>query len=71
MFKDKRLGLALIFIGVLANNFVYLVDLFDEALQPGMIYLGSRAIAGVVVSVVVIAIGVIILWRSQTRGATE
>ena len=27
MLKDKRLGLALIIIGVLANNYVYLHDL--------------------------------------------
>ena len=73
MFKDKRLGLALIIIGVLANNFVYLNDIFYEVIQgrPGWIFFGWLAATGAVVAVVVIAIGVIIIWRSQARGGTE
>ena len=78
MLKDKRLGLALIIAGVFANNFVYLNDIFYEAIQgrPGPIYshwifFGWLAATGTVVAVIVIAIGVIILWRSQARGDTE
>ena len=73
MLKDKRLGLALIIIGVLANNYVYLNDLIlsQHVDQPGWIYLGPLGMIGAVVAVVVIAIGVIILWRSQARGGTE
>ena len=73
MFKDKRLGLALIIIGVLANNYVYLNDLIlaKHPELPNIIYFGELAMIGAVVAVVVIAIGVIILWRSQARGGTE
>ncbi len=75
MLKDKRLGLALIIIGVLANNYVYLNDIFlakyvDRQMQ-NWIFFGQYAIIGAVVAVVVIAIGVIIFWRSQARGGTE
>ncbi len=68
MLKDKRLGLALIIIGVLANNYVYLHDLvvgMDEIL------LGSNAVIGIIVTLVVIAGGVVILLRSQPSGAAE
>ncbi len=73
MLKDKRLGLALIIIGVLANNYVYLNDLILAKYvdRPDWILFGPLGVAGAVVAVVVIAIGVIILWRSQARGGTE
>ncbi len=68
MLKDKRLGLALIIIGVLANNYVYLHDLvvgMDEIL------LGSNAVIGIIVTLVVIAAGMVILLRSQATDAGE
>ncbi len=57
MLKDKRLGLALIIVGVLANNYVYLHDRMDAILLGGVI--------GIIVTLVVIAIGIVILLRSQ------
>ena len=39
MLKDKRLGLVLIIIGVLANNYVYLHDLILDK-HEGLINLG-------------------------------
>ena len=73
MLKDKRLGLALIIIGVLANNYVYLNDLILAKYvdQANWIFFGQLAVIGAIVAVVVIAIGVIILWRSQARDGTE
>ncbi len=68
MLEDKRLGLALIIIGVLANNYVYLHDLvvgMDEIL------LGSNAVIGIIVTLVVIAAGMVILLRSQASDAGE
>ncbi len=68
MLEDKRLGLALIIIGVLANNYVYLHDLvvgMDEIL------LGSNAVIGIIVTLVVIAAGMVILLRSQATDAGE
>ncbi len=41
MLKDKRLGLALIIVGVLANNYVYLHDLILDK-HEGAILLGLR-----------------------------
>ncbi len=70
MLQDKRLGPALIIIGVLANNYVYLHDLiFDK--HEGVIRLGPSAWFGIVATLIVIAAGVAILLRSQASGAAE
>ncbi len=68
MLKDKRLGLALIIIGILANNYVYLHDL---VVGMDAILLGPRGVIGIIVTLVVIATGMVILLRSQASGTTE
>ncbi len=68
MLKDKRLGLALIIIGVLANNYVYLHDL---VVGMDAILLGPRGVIGIIVTLVVIATGMVILLRSQASDAGE
>ncbi len=68
MLKDKRSGLALIIVGVLANNYVYLHDL---VVGMDAILLGPRGVIGIVVTLIVIAGGVVILLRSQASGAVE
>ncbi len=68
MLEDKRLGLALIIIGVLANNYVYLHDL---VVGMDAILIGPRGVIGIIVTLVVIAIGMVILLRSQTSDAGE
>ncbi len=70
MLKNKKLGLVLIIIGVLANNYVYLNDLILDK-HEGAILLGPRAWIGIVVTGIVIAIGMVILLRSQESGAAE
>ncbi len=70
MLKDKRLGLALIIGGVLANNYVYLHDLILDK-HEGTILLGQRGWIGIVVTLIVIAGGAVILLRSQASGAVE
>ncbi len=70
MLKDKRLGLALIIVGVLANNYVYLHDLVLDK-HEGAILLGWPSWVGIVVTLIVIAGGVVILLRSQASGAAE
>ncbi len=70
MLKDKRLGLALIIVGVLANNYVYLHDLILDK-HEGAILLGWISGVGVIVTYVVIAIGVVILLRAQASDASE
>ena len=68
MLKDKRLGLALIIIGVLANNYIYLHDL---VVGMQAIHLGPKGVTGIIVTLVVIAIGMVILLRSQASDASE
>ncbi len=70
MLKDKRLGLALIIVGVLANNYVYLHDLILDK-HEGAILLGPRGWIGIVVTLIVVAGGVVVLLRSQASGAAE
>ncbi len=68
MLKDKRLGLALIIVGVLANNYVYVHDL---VVGMDAILLGPRGVIGIIVTLVVIATGMVILLRSQASDAVE
>ena len=70
MLKDKRLGLALIIVGVFANNYVYLHDLILDK-HEGAILLGPIGWIGIVVTLIVIVGGVVILLRSQASGAAE
>ncbi len=70
MLKDKRIGLALIIVGVLANNYVYLHDLILDK-HEGAILLGPRGWIGIVATLIVLAGGVVILLRSQASGAAE
>ncbi len=70
MRKDKRLGLVLIIIGVLANNYVYLHDLILDK-HEGLINLGPNGWIGIVVTLIIIAGGVGIFLRSQASRASE
>ena len=70
MLKDKRLGLALIIVGVFANNYVYLHDLILDK-HEGVILLGPIGWIGIVVTLIVIVGGLVILLRSQASGAAE
>ncbi len=70
MLKNKKLGLVLIIIGVLANNYVYLHDLILDK-HEGLINLGPRGWIGIVVTGIVIAIGMVILLRSQASDTAE
>jgi hypothetical protein len=60
----KALGLGLILLGVVANNVVYLQDLW---LGQGYISVdGWRAYSGLLVSFVLILIGMVLLARGRT-----
>ncbi len=64
MLKNKTVSLALVIIGVLANNYVYLHDLVLDT-HDGAILLGWRSWVGIVVTLIVIAIGIVMLVRSE------
>jgi hypothetical protein len=65
---SRWLGLLLIVLGVVANNVVYLQDLW---LGQGQITLdGWRAYAGLLISFVIIVVGMVLLARSRTIDET-
>ncbi|HEX6114173.1 MAG TPA: hypothetical protein VFZ10_17885 [Geminicoccaceae bacterium] len=59
----KSIGLILIILGVLANNLVYLQDLWLG--QDSITLDGWRAYGGLLVSIVIIVIGIVLLARSR------
>ena len=59
----KAIGLLLIILGVLANNLVYLQDLWLG--QDSITLDGWRAYGGLLVSIVIIVIGMVLLARSR------
>ncbi len=70
MLENKTLGLVLIIIGVLANNYVYLHDLILDK-HEGAIVVGPTGWIGIVVTLIVIGGGLVILLRSQASGGAE
>ncbi len=56
-------GVALIVVGVVANNYIYFHDLvFDK--HQGAILLGWRSYIGIIVSLAVIAVGAVMVVRA-------
>jgi hypothetical protein len=73
MFQNRKLGAALIILGVLANNYVYVHDLifgkYEE--HEGAIVLGWLAAVLIVATLAVAAVGLMIVMRSHAPIATE
>ena len=59
----KAIGVLLIVLGVIANNVVYLQDLWLG--QEQMSLDGWRAYAGLLVSIAIIFVGTVLLARSR------
>ena len=53
-------------IGVLANNYVYLHDIVTDG-HNGAILLGWKAATALILTLVVIAIGLILAWRAEAN----
>ncbi len=70
MLENPRLGAALVAIGVLANNYIYLHDLFMGT-YDGRIELGWVAGLGIVITIGVTALGLYILMRSHEGSTAE
>lgn len=74
MFQNRKLGVTLIIVGVLANNYVYLHDLifgtYEQQLE-GAIVLGWVAAVLVIATLAVIAVGLMVVARSQPPSVTE
>jgi hypothetical protein len=62
---QRAVGFLLILLGIAANNVVYLQDLW---LGESCISLDSyRAYGGILISIAVIVIGAVLMWRRQVR----
>ncbi len=62
MSKSLRWGLVLVMIGVVTNNISYLHDVIVDE-NGGMIFLGWHAVAGIIVSLMIIGIGAWLIVR--------
>ena len=62
MERKKMLGWALVVIGVLANNYVYLHDLVFNK-HEGLISLGPKSAIAIILTLVVVAVGLVVAWR--------
>lgn len=63
MAKNRSLGVVLIILGVLVNNYAYVTDIVGNS-HEGLIYMGSRGIAAAVLGLLAIALGVVALLRA-------
>ena len=68
MFANWNFGIALVVVGVILNNIAYLMDLIRGDVGPGMIYLGSNGIIGVLVGIVLIVAGLVVMARARSGG---
>jgi|GEM_PF-936768 len=69
MAKNRSLGVILIIIGVLVNNYAYVTDIVENS-REGLIYKGSRGIAAAVLGLLAIALGVVALLRTNKTDAS-
>ena len=68
MAKNRSLGVVLIILGVLVNNYAYVTDIVGNS-HEGLIYMGSRGIAAAVLGLLAIALGVVALLRASKTDA--
>jgi hypothetical protein len=67
MRKGAGWGLLLVLVGVVMNNYAYLNDIVMQK-YDGYIYVGSKAMAAIVVSLIIIAVGA---WIAARRTPPE
>jgi hypothetical protein len=68
--KSKSLGVVLIILGVLVNNYAYVTDIVGNS-HEGLIYMGSRGIVAAVLGLLAIALGVVSLIRAANGDAAS
>jgi hypothetical protein len=69
MAKNRSLGVVLIILGVLVNNYAYVTDIVGNS-HEGLIYMGSRGITAAVSGLLAIALGVVALLRTDKTDAS-
>jgi hypothetical protein len=68
MAKNRSLGVVLIILGVLVNNYAYVTDIVGNS-HEGLIYMGSRGILAALLGLLAIALGVVSLIRASNKDA--
>ncbi|MGB0631982.1 MAG: hypothetical protein ACPGRZ_14940 [Alphaproteobacteria bacterium] len=63
------LGVVLIILGILVNNYAYMTDLVGNS-HEGLIYLGWRGIAAAILGLLAVALGVISLLRASDSSSS-
>lgn len=63
MAKNRSLGLVLIILGVLVNNYAYVTDIVGNS-HEGLIYMGFKGIIAALLGLLSIALGVVLLMRA-------
>lgn len=66
MERKIKFGWALVVVGVIANNYVYMHDIVTDG-HGGAIHLGWKAGAAIILTLVVIAVGLVMAWRAGTE----
>ena len=69
MAKNRSLGVVLIILGVVVNNYAYVTDIVGNS-HEGLIYMGSRGITAAVLGRLAIAVGVVALLRTDKTDAS-
>ncbi len=70
MAKNRSLGVVLIILGVLVNNYAYVTDIVGNS-HEGLIYMGSHGIIAAGLGLLSIALGVLLLIRATNKGASS
>lgn len=63
--RNRMIGLALVVIGVLLNNYVYLHDVITNQ-HEGFIGVGMKSVLGIGVAWIVVAAGLVLLLRGPS-----
>ena len=64
MSKNRSLGVVLIILGILVNNYAYMTDIVGNT-HDGLIYMGWRGILAAVLGLLAVALGVVALLRAS------
>ena len=68
MSKNRSLGIVLIILGILVNNYAYLTDLVGNS-HEGLIYMGWKGIVAALLGLLAVALGVVSLIRASNQPA--
>lgn len=66
MAKKRSIGILLIILGVLINNYAYMTDIVGNT-HEGLIYMGWKGIVAAALGLMAIFFGTILLLRASER----